>query len=629
MTGFKVIRYTVLGALLIALGYICQDLGQRGAVAYERMLVDRVENGLDVLGITWARVEADGLRLELHGHAPDIAARDLALETARATAPAAAITDFTTATLAPPPRRDPVRVELLRDERGVTLTGQTASHAMRDRMNAALQQDAPQLTIHDLTGIQAAQPGRRFGAEIRVASLAASRLPNAYVVLEPGAVSVIGEVADETERNLLTEELLARSTPDISLVLDLSIPAHVIAPFAFSAIKSADAGIRLERCAARSFEEQALIAQRLSSNGVEHAAQPCPVGLGGPEGDWAGVIDAGLRALASLPAGRFDVEYTYARLTGDAPTGAEAYAAIIASLRAALPEGYSVAEDFRAPADETYANDTWFRMTLASEGLSLDGHVGDERARVAVTAYAAALFGREAVSNELDVSDAPGLPDRQTAMMRLLGALREVPQASADITGRTVSLEAEVPDADAAGALQAALGEALPGYELKTRLRIDLPAKVAAIPLPGPRCAALLSQTVVRDPVEFSTGSSRIAEDSQAVLDALARVFTRCDGGKIEIAGHTDSDGSADYNRRLSQARAEAVALALYQRDVPFGRLVPRGYGEEAPIASNKTAAGRARNRRIEFRAAPDAGSETEAEADATGAGPDKPDKKD
>jgi len=71
----------------------------------------------------------------------------------------------------------------------------------------------------------------------------------------------------------------------------------------------------------------------------------------------------------------------------------------------------------------------------------------------------------------------------------------------------------------------------------------------------------------------------------------------------VEIAGHTDSMGEADYNQLLSQRRAEAVAERLTG---PLGvdpeRVNTKGYGEEAPIASNDTAEGRAANRRVEAR---------------------------
>ena len=70
----------------------------------------------------------------------------------------------------------------------------------------------------------------------------------------------------------------------------------------------------------------------------------------------------------------------------------------------------------------------------------------------------------------------------------------------------------------------------------------------------------------------------------------------------MEISGHTDSRGGADFNRELSARRAEAVKSYLVGKGIKSDRLTSIGYGMDRPIASNKTDAGRGRNRRTEFR---------------------------
>jgi len=69
-----------------------------------------------------------------------------------------------------------------------------------------------------------------------------------------------------------------------------------------------------------------------------------------------------------------------------------------------------------------------------------------------------------------------------------------------------------------------------------------------------------------------------------------------------EIAGHTDSRGADSYNQTLSEARANSVRTYLMSRGVAAARLTARGYGESEPIDTNGTVAGRAANRRVEFR---------------------------
>ncbi|HYG66893.1 MAG TPA: OmpA family protein, partial [Anaeromyxobacteraceae bacterium] len=85
-------------------------------------------------------------------------------------------------------------------------------------------------------------------------------------------------------------------------------------------------------------------------------------------------------------------------------------------------------------------------------------------------------------------------------------------------------------------------------------------------------------------------------------LDAIAGILeAHPEIGRIRVEGHTDDVGSAAYNKDLSQRRAESVVSALAARGVPRERLVPVGYGFERPVASNATALGRAKNRRVEF----------------------------
>lgn len=603
------IRYLLFAALAITLGLVSYDLGQRGARAYERMQVQRITNGLSALGITWARLEADGLRLELHGHAPDQFARELALESAAATAPLARISNYATATLAPPKHREPVRVEFHRDARGVTLTGQTANREMRTALNEALAAEQEELDIIDLTGIQAAQPPAGWGDEIRVASLAASSMANAYVVLEPGTVTIEGEVSDVETRDGLQQQLLERAGPNVSLALNIRIPAQVIAPFAFSAHKDAGGGIRLERCAARSIEEQSELLGKITLLRAEHHADPCPVGLGGPSGDWSGAVAAALDALATLPAGRVDIEYHSVRLIGAPPTSPHMFEDLKAIFLDTLPDGFegtaSVRADDIAILTGISRERFWMHVSRQDQKIVLSGHVPSDTAQTIVTTYAAALFGADQVHASLVATDSPAPPVWQTAAMRVLDSLAVAQSGDAELAGHRISFRASVPEPTAARSLHEQLIAGLPDYDVTTAIEIDLPSGIAVLPLPGVPCASALGDVIRDDPIDFDKGSAVITSESGQVLDKLAATLHRCTGDVIEIGGHTDSDGSEDLNQRLSQARAEAVVSGLRRRSVPLDWLKARGYGEAEPIASNETEEGRARNRRIEFRAVP------------------------
>lgn len=105
--------------------------------------------------------------------------------------------------------------------------------------------------------------------------------------------------------------------------------------------------------------------------------------------------------------------------------------------------------------------------------------------------------------------------------------------------------------------------------------------------------------------VTFDTDSSALKAEFYAVLDSVALVINKYEKTYVDVLGHTDSTGSADYNMRLSMERAESVAAYLANRGVQGERFVIRGLGEEMPVASNDTVEGRALNRRVEIALSP------------------------
>ncbi len=107
----------------------------------------------------------------------------------------------------------------------------------------------------------------------------------------------------------------------------------------------------------------------------------------------------------------------------------------------------------------------------------------------------------------------------------------------------------------------------------------------------------------ITDKVYFEIGKDIIQRRSYELLDQIALVMgSRPDIELLEVGGHTDSIGSARYNRRLSQRRADAVRVYLVDKGIAGNRVVAKGFGESAPIADNATAQGRSQNRRVEFR---------------------------
>lgn len=101
--------------------------------------------------------------------------------------------------------------------------------------------------------------------------------------------------------------------------------------------------------------------------------------------------------------------------------------------------------------------------------------------------------------------------------------------------------------------------------------------------------------------ITFDVNSAGLKPDFFSVLDSVNLVLKEYESTLVTVAGHTDSSGAADHNMGLSQQRAQTVAQYLQTHGVVAERLAAVGYGETHPAASNDTAEGKARNRRVEI----------------------------
>jgi OOP family OmpA-OmpF porin len=133
---------------------------------------------------------------------------------------------------------------------------------------------------------------------------------------------------------------------------------------------------------------------------------------------------------------------------------------------------------------------------------------------------------------------------------------------------------------------------------------VATPAPIAAAPAPAP---VVVPPAPVSEKVTFAADAffdfdkSVLKPDGKAKLDDLVSKLAGMNLEVIIAVGHTDSVGSDAYNQRLSIRRAEAVKAYLVNKGIEANRVYTEGKGEKQPVADNRSAAGRAKNRRVEI----------------------------
>ena len=579
-------------------------------IAYAAALVIETRTGKVVAArladasIEWVSVDADGLQVVLTGTAPNEAFRFRAVNMVGSLIDSSRIRDQLDVTPASAVQAPDFSVKMLRTEDGIQLIGLMPDLPAEGGMSKEALAEAAALLTPDTeladfleTATYPApptwEPALAFGLQ------ALALLERSKVSVRADLVEITAISDSEAEKQTFEEDLRGMAPPGVRLVMDISAPRPVITPFTLRFVVDGE-GARFDSCSADTERARSMILGAGTRAGVA-GATVCTVGLGTPTPRWAEAVVRAIGAVAEIGSGTItfsDADVTF--LAGSSVTQA-AFDKIVGELETSLPDAFSLTSTHEKAAS-TPQGPAEFTATLSEDGrVELRGRLTDAMQRSAVDAFARAVFdGAEVLTaTRIDETLPDGWPVRVLAG---LAALAEVEHGSllvradlVEVTGVTGSLETR------SKITQILAGELGQGQTFRVNVRYDEALDpVASLPTPE-ECAANVNAEIMRTKIIFTPASAELASTARPVLDALAAILTKCPPMPMVIGGHTDSQGSEDGNKRLSQDRAEAVLLALQGRRVDTSGMTAIGYGEAAPIADNETEAGREANRRIAF----------------------------
>ncbi len=297
---------------------------------------------------------------------------------------------------------------------------------------------------------------------------------------------------------------------------------------------------------------------------VEKAEQqlidnPALLAGGRPDKDWAGT-GTGKKVEEWGGLGKPTPREPAARKLGDAKDAAKA----------------------KGPRDHRFA------FTVSGDDLVLLGEVPSDEDSAAIEAAAKKTHFGQNVRNKLKVTNNPGKPEFKAAYERAVASVDLMSSGTAKWTSGKLSVEGFVPDANQEkfDALAATAG----GPPMGT---LEVGSTEAA-----DKCDVEF-QKALRTPIRFGTGGADIDPKSMKVLDKLSSIAGKCPG-KFVVEGHTDDQGEASANKKLSLERANAVSAALVEKGLDKARVRAKGFGQERPLVPNEDEAGRSKNRRIE-----------------------------
>ncbi|MBI1220520.1 MAG: OmpA family protein [Rhodobacteraceae bacterium] len=582
----------------------------------ERRTRQIISHTLSVDGYDWVRVATDGLQIRLTGTAPTEAMRFKVLAIVDASVDAARVHDLMQVTPAqdiPPPR---FSVEMLRNGDGISLIGLVPAATGHDAIAKRVAALTAPGGVTDLLETAAAPVPAGWDQALDYGLEALKELPRAKISISADKVNVTG-IADSQIQQRQFETDLARAAPQGLLVeVAISAPRPVITPFTLRFVID-DAGSRFDACSADTDKARDQIVAAAVAAGVTGKVQ-CTVGMGVPTPHWAEAAVQGINAVKELGHGTITFSDADVSLLATDATPQASFDKVVGELGATLPDVFSLKATLPKKAAATKSDGpVEFTAALTPDGkVALHGRLTDDRMREVVDSYARARFGADHVFTATRADDKlpNGWPVRVLAGLQALSVLHD---GTLLVQPDLVAVTGTAGVADAQDRISRILSEQL-GQGGAFTIKVSYDKRYdpqAGLPTPQ-ECVTTIKTAMAAHKIGFEPGSDTFTPDSVPTLDAIADELRKCPDVKMEIAGYTDSQGRAEMNLALSQARAQAVLTALSQRRVLVGNLVARGYGEDHPIADNGTDTGREANRRIEITLladAPDAGQATAA----------------
>ncbi|AUR06499.1 OmpA family protein [Phaeobacter inhibens] len=579
-----------------------------------------VRRALDKVGYTWAEVTADGLRVILNGTAPDEATRFGVISLVGGVVDAARVIDemqITPSEGIAPPR---FSAEILRNDSGISIIGLIPRVTDRETVITRLNTIAGADQVADLLETANYTAPRGWMAAMDYALDALSLLPRSKISVEAEEVSITA-ISDSVDAKEQIEKRLTRMAPaGLRLSLDIAAPRPVITPFTLR-YSLDDAGGRFDACSAESELSRDRILRAATKAGFDGKAD-CVIGMGVPSPNWARAAELGIASLSELGGGSVTLANADMTLVATEGTAPALFDHVVGELESALPQVFALHAVLPEPETEDGNGPPEFTATLSPEGqVQLRGRISDEALRQISSSYAQARFGSQNVySATRVVEDLPA--NWPVRVLAGLEALSHLQRGAVSVTPDSLSLSGmshrEDAPSEIAKLLSAKLGDA-ESYELN--VTYEAPPEPADKPMSPELCEAELAAVQTVSKITFEPGSATVAAGSRDTLDQIADILARCDGVRLEIQGHTDSQGREEMNQTLSQSRAQSVLNELRGRRLVTSSFTAKGYGESTPIASNDTEDGREANRRIEFRLirpANDAASETTLDEAAT-----------
>lgn len=569
-----------------------------------KKIQNEINSEISKVGNNWIKASFDELSISLSGTAPNQIDQLALVKKIEILAGHLEIINKTSVALTNDKNKLSLRLELIRDGSQVTVIGLVPSLKLKEKISNELNKLQNTTNINNFVEVFDFPSTLNFDSIFTKALWFVDKITLGKVEISEKETRVLALIPTNNSTLNLKRILTNRALDDQSINLEILSPNPIISPFALN-YNLSNSGGNLESCSAENLGEEKKLLAALQSQPLLKTF-PCSVGGGSPSPNWTQVVISGIKSLQLIGSGSLRVSDLDLSLTITSSQPGINVKREIDNLRAELPDEFTLnvvmpnltGEDMRASEWQ----DSFIAVKNKNGLITLRGTLKNDLTKIIILAHAKATFGPSFVNAYLELN--PDLPiDLASKIITGITALKTLYEGEISVGPSKISINGKISSATHRVDLISSIKEQI-GFSENLEINIIYDATINPTQIqPTPeQCVNKINTILKEAQIKFEPASAEIIGSSRQTVKKIADIMKDCEQVVMEISGHTDSQGREQMNLGLSQLRAEAVKSSILSRRVLVRNLIPKGYGENQPIADNKSEVGREMNRRIEFK---------------------------
>lgn len=570
----------------------------------EKNLSDRVNHVLKGADSSWAEVSIDGLEVIVNGKAPNEVLRKKNIEALKEIVAPSQLVDRTTVENLSQNQKPSFRIFIVKDTKRISVIGVVPNNAYRETIIRGFEDysDTDTDIRIEISNNEKVAVTESWRNNLKFALLSLSHFLDGTISINQKGVLLSILAPDNNTAERIREAISANAPGRSDLSINVVAPKSLISPYIFEYTIANNEGI-IHSCSVETLSDQNSILQKAKKFPLKENPV-CITGIGSPSPNWKKAVEEAILLLQSIGEGELSIsDLQISVLVKEKNTKT---LKLTQEFKKNLPKEFNISLKFEEISTKNnLKNHTPFGIRIEkdkSNKIKISGQLRTNLERQVIDSYTKVFFSNQPVELHIDLNET--LPTNlvgntaigMEALRNLYSGILIVEQKKLQLVGKTVSLEGP---AEIESFLRKMLNSQI---TIKTDIMYDKSLSPTIIPMTPEECVTDINKILEKEKIVFEPASTAIRGSSRLSIKKIAMVIKKCEHIKMEISGHTDSQGREEMNLNLSQLRADAVKSALLSRRVKVKNLISKGYGERFPIADNKTEEGREINRRIEFK---------------------------